>query len=104
MPRYPLIQRDVLLFSLGLSHDGDDKNGNNCGADGLSGSVMAPMVAATFSKFSWSSCSKREFKKYANKWTCLLNSPSGIGTILLNATLQTSFSMDEQCRMEFGNG
>ncbi|KAJ8983288.1 hypothetical protein NQ317_010538 [Molorchus minor] len=50
-------------MGLGLSHDGDRKNGNDCGDEALEGSVMAPMVAATFSKFSWSQCSKREFRK-----------------------------------------
>ncbi|XP_018568687.1 A disintegrin and metalloproteinase with thrombospondin motifs 3 [Anoplophora glabripennis] len=89
---------------LGLSHDGDKKNGNDCNVEALEGSVMAPMVSATFSKFYWSQCSKREFRKNVGKWICLLNSPSGLGDIVLNATLQTSFTMDEQCRMEFGNG
>lgn len=91
---------------LGLSHDGDRKSGNDCDQDALEGSVMAPMVAATFSKFSWSECSKREFKektKHSN-WTCLSNPPKAKVEILLNATLQTAFNMDEQCRMEFGDG
>nr|XP_023012817.1 A disintegrin and metalloproteinase with thrombospondin motifs 2-like [Leptinotarsa decemlineata] len=89
---------------LGLSHDGDKKNGNNCSDEALDGSVMAPMVSATFNKFSWSECSKREFEKYTSKWTCLQNPPTGPDEIILNATLQASFTMDEQCRMEFGDG
>ncbi|CAG9824041.1 unnamed protein product [Phaedon cochleariae] len=89
---------------LGLSHDGDLKNGNNCSQEALDGSVMAPMVSATFNKFFWSECSKKDFRKYSSKWSCLRNQPSGIGDISLNATLQTAFTMDQQCRMEFGNG
>ncbi|CAH1108058.1 unnamed protein product, partial [Psylliodes chrysocephalus] len=38
------------------------------------------------------------------KWLCLLNPPTGVGEISLNATLQASFTMDQQCRMEFGDG
>lgn len=49
-------------YSLGLSHDGDKKLGNDCGDEALEGSVMAPMVAATFHKFTWSECSRNEFK------------------------------------------
>ncbi|KAF7281742.1 hypothetical protein GWI33_004301 [Rhynchophorus ferrugineus] len=89
---------------LGLSHDGDMKSGNNCDEDALDGSVMAPMVAATFSKFSWSACSKKEFQEKVSNWGCLNNPPDEQHEILLNATLQTIFSMDEQCRMEFGDG
>ncbi|XP_030754614.1 A disintegrin and metalloproteinase with thrombospondin motifs 2-like isoform X1 [Sitophilus oryzae] len=90
---------------LGLTHDGDKKAGNTCDEDALEGSVMAPMVAATFSKFSWSGCSKKEFQEKVSNWDCLTNPPSSTqGEILLNATLQTIFSMDEQCRMEFGDG
>ncbi|KAJ8983287.1 hypothetical protein NQ317_010537 [Molorchus minor] len=45
-----------------------------------------------------------EYNYGLSKWSCLLNIPDGVGDIALNATLQTSFTMDEQCRMEFGNG
>ncbi|XP_056648207.1 A disintegrin and metalloproteinase with thrombospondin motifs 3-like isoform X4 [Diorhabda sublineata] len=90
---------------LGLSHDGDEKNDNDCSDDILDGSIMAPMVSATFNKFYWSECSRREFKKARSKWLCLLNSPiESLGEIPLNATLQASFTMDQQCRMEFGEG
>jgi hypothetical protein len=50
-------------YRLGLSHDGDKKLGNDCDDEAIDGSVMAPMVSATFHKFSWSKCSRREFKK-----------------------------------------
>ncbi|XP_019875502.2 A disintegrin and metalloproteinase with thrombospondin motifs 2 [Aethina tumida] len=89
---------------LGLSHDGDKKHKNNCGPLSQEGSVMAPVVSATFNKFVWSDCSKREYKKLYQKWTCLSNRPQGGEGIKLNATLHNFFSMDEQCRMEFGDG
>ncbi|CAH1372937.1 unnamed protein product [Tenebrio molitor] len=89
---------------LGLYHDGDKKNANNCSDEATKGSVMAPLVAATFHQFAWSQCSQSEFKKIVKKWSCLSNSPTGLGEIVLNATLQKAFSMDEQCRMEFGDG
>ena len=33
---------------LGMSHDGDMGYGNNCHEEATQGSVMAPMVGATF--------------------------------------------------------
>lgn len=57
---------DNLLFSsMGLSHDGDMKAGNTCTDETIEGSVMAPMVSATFHKFSWSNCSREEFLQNA---------------------------------------
>ncbi|CAG9769262.1 unnamed protein product [Ceutorhynchus assimilis] len=93
-----------MAHMLGLSHDGDKKSGNDCDDDAVEGSVMASMVSATFSKFSWSACSKREYKEKIGNWSCLSNAPLTKDEIMLNATLQTAFSMDEQCRMEFGEG
>ena len=46
---------------LGLSHDGDLGAGNTCAKEAGEGSVMASMVAATFSYFHWSSCSAGEY-------------------------------------------
>lgn len=89
---------------LGLSHDGDKKLGNDCGDEAMEGSVMAPMVAATFHKFLWSRCSRNEFKNKIDAWACLKNAPQGVGETVLNATIDSTFSMDEQCRMEFGEG
>ncbi|GLV41283.1 ADAM metallopeptidase with thrombospondin type 1 motif B [Carabus blaptoides fortunei] len=89
---------------LGLTHDGDMKANNSCTQEAMEGSVMAPMVAATFHKFSWSTCSKMEFHKRAANWHCLKNPPKGKEEVLLKGTLWTTFSMDEQCRMEFGEG
>ncbi|KDR15277.1 A disintegrin and metalloproteinase with thrombospondin motifs 3 [Zootermopsis nevadensis] len=65
---------------------------------------MAPMVSATFHRFSWSVCSKKEFHTKAAQWPCLRNHPKAGNATHLKSTLQATFSMDEQCRMEFGDG
>ena len=36
-------------------------SGNDCEDDGYAGSIMAPMVAATFRHFYWSICSYWEY-------------------------------------------
>lgn len=60
----PLRQRHKRVScSLGLTHDGDETTGNACKEEGSRGSVMAPMVAATFHHFYWSPCSKKEFHR-----------------------------------------
>lgn len=53
------------FISLGLTHDGDETANNSCGQEASMGSIMAPMVAATFHRFHWSSCSKDEFHRRA---------------------------------------
>ncbi|XP_046598676.1 A disintegrin and metalloproteinase with thrombospondin motifs 3-like [Neodiprion lecontei] len=93
-----------LAHVLGLTHDGDQAVGNSCGDEASIGSVMAPMVAATFHRFHWSTCSKKEFHHRVKQWECLLNQPDDHNATLLRATIQTTFTMDEQCRMEFGDG
>ncbi|XP_011305671.1 A disintegrin and metalloproteinase with thrombospondin motifs 2 isoform X2 [Fopius arisanus] len=89
---------------LGLTHDGDESADNFCGNEAHVGSVMAPMVAATFHRFHWSSCSRREFIHRAKEWKCLNNPPSIGNLTQLKSTSHETFTMDEQCRMEFGNG
>ncbi|XP_076647528.1 A disintegrin and metalloproteinase with thrombospondin motifs 1 [Halictus rubicundus] len=89
---------------LGLSHDGDDAAGNACREEGLRGSVMAPMVAATFHHFYWSACSKKEFHRRVRRWSCLLNKPAYGSSGPLKASIRETFTMDEQCRVEFGEG
>ncbi|CAK9807329.1 A disintegrin and metalloproteinase with thrombospondin motifs 3 [Anthophora plagiata] len=89
---------------LGLTHDGDDSTGNACKEEASRGSVMAPMVAATFHHFYWSACSKKEFHRKVRRWSCLLNKPKHDDSTQLKATVRETFTMDEQCRMEFGEG
>lgn len=65
--RIDQISYNVLILSsrnsLGLTHDGDETADNFCGREALMGSVMAPMVAATFHRFHWSSCSREEYHR-----------------------------------------
>ncbi|XP_035719089.1 A disintegrin and metalloproteinase with thrombospondin motifs 2-like [Vespa mandarinia] len=89
---------------LGLTHDGDKTAGNFCVEEASLGSVMAPMVAATFHHFYWSTCSKKEFHRKVKQWSCLLNRPNDNNTTRLNINIQEMFTMDEQCRVEFGQG
>uniref|UniRef100_A0A646QD23 Zinc metalloproteinase/disintegrin n=1 Tax=Hemiscolopendra marginata TaxID=943146 RepID=A0A646QD23_9MYRI len=47
---------------LGFSHDGDEDERNTCSQDGAEGSIMAPLVLATFRKFHWSKCTVNEYR------------------------------------------
>ncbi|XP_076391435.1 A disintegrin and metalloproteinase with thrombospondin motifs 2 isoform X1 [Megachile rotundata] len=89
---------------LGLTHDGDESTGNACKEESSRGSVMAPMVAATFHHFYWSTCSRNEFHRRVRRRSCLLNKPKYEGSKQLKAAIRESFTMDEQCRIEFGEG
>ena len=47
-----MIQKEQIIFGIsGLSHDGDKGAGNRCKEEAEYGSVMAPMVGATFRQF-----------------------------------------------------
>lgn len=74
------------FLNLGLSHDGDLGAGNTCKKESNEGSVMAPMVAATFSYFHWSSCSAGEYHFKSNEWKCMKNKPKELAK--LNAKLK----------------
>ncbi|XP_042238762.1 A disintegrin and metalloproteinase with thrombospondin motifs 3-like [Homarus americanus] len=89
---------------LGLSHDGDPVAANDCEDEGYQGSVMAPLVAATFSRFHWSKCSKTEYHTKAHDWSCLLNKPQWKNATTVLSTIKYQYSLDDQCRMEFGEG
>lgn len=86
---------------------------------------MAPMVGAVFSYFHWSSCSAREyhmkarlqrlplivpsknfnFNKQSSTWTCMSNYPeSAKNATFIGNVVEYSYSLDDQCRMEFGEG
>ncbi|XP_068213215.1 A disintegrin and metalloproteinase with thrombospondin motifs 3-like [Palaemon carinicauda] len=89
---------------LGLSHDGDRGAGNTCQDEGFQGSVMAPLVAATFSRFHWSQCSKKEYHAKAADWSCMFNKPQWKNATKISSSIQYQYSLDDQCRMEFGEG
>ncbi|XP_068631071.1 A disintegrin and metalloproteinase with thrombospondin motifs 1-like [Battus philenor] len=87
---------------LGLTHDGEEQ----CLSESQRGSVMAPTVLATLHHFAWSSCSKEQFHAKSKKWWCLHERSQDKGVELGGAKelSQYVFTMDEQCRTEFGEG
>lgn len=91
-----------LAHLLGLTHDGEGQ----CEKEGLRGSVMAPTVLATLHNYAWSSCSKQQFHEKAKKWWCLHQRSQDEGVELGGAKELSHyvFTMDEQCRTEFGEG
>ena len=89
---------------LGLSHDGDLGAGNTCKKESNEGSVMAPMVAATFSYFHWSSCSAGEYHFKSSDWKCMKNKPKTSNYTLITEKIEYEYSLDDQCRMEFEKG
>ena len=68
------------------------------------------MFLCNFSYFHWSTCSAGEYHFKADNWDCLSNNPFNKTTLAGNWTYiegdvsKYSFSLDDQCRMEFGDG
>ena len=86
---------------LGLTHDGD---ADGCGWAPRLGSVMAPLISATYNRFFWSNCSRHEYTSKISWWTCLYNRPSTPGSRLVSSSLERPFSLKEQCEFEHGPG
>ncbi|XP_058048885.1 A disintegrin and metalloproteinase with thrombospondin motifs 3 [Ahaetulla prasina] len=86
---------------LGMEHDGQ---GNRCGDETAMGSVMAPLVQAAFHRYHWSRCSGQELKRYIHSYDCLLDDPFEHNWPKLPELPGVSYSMDEQCRFDFGVG
>ncbi|XP_051543261.1 A disintegrin and metalloproteinase with thrombospondin motifs 3-like [Myxocyprinus asiaticus] len=86
---------------LGMEHDGQ---GNRCGDETAMGSVMAPLVQAAFHRYHWSICSGQELKRYIHSYDCLLDDPFKHDWPQLPELPGISYSMDEQCRFDFGVG
>ncbi|XP_067886511.1 A disintegrin and metalloproteinase with thrombospondin motifs 3-like isoform X1 [Heterodontus francisci] len=86
---------------LGMEHDGQ---GNRCGDETSMGSVMAPLVQAAFHRFHWSRCSGQELKRYLHSYDCLLDDPFDHDWPKLPELPGINYSMDEQCRFDFGVG
>ena len=86
---------------LGMSHDGDQGAGNSCHQEAKEGSVMAPMVGATFNYFHWSSCSANEYHLKSNGWKCMENYPhsSMTNATFIGEVIEELYSLDDQCRM-----
>ncbi|XP_058271022.1 A disintegrin and metalloproteinase with thrombospondin motifs 2 isoform X2 [Hemibagrus wyckioides] len=86
---------------LGMEHDGQ---GNECGDEVPMGSIMAPLVQAAFHRFHWSRCSQQELRKYLNTYDCLRDDPFDHEWPSLPQLPGLHYSMNEQCRFDFGMG
>ncbi|XP_072289977.1 A disintegrin and metalloproteinase with thrombospondin motifs 3 [Eucyclogobius newberryi] len=86
---------------LGMEHDGQ---GNRCGDETVMGSVMAPLVQAAFHRYHWSMCSGQELRRYIHTYDCLLDDPFKHEWPQLPELPGINYSMDEQCRFDFGVG
>uniref|UniRef100_A0A8C6W6E8 ADAM metallopeptidase with thrombospondin type 1 motif 14 n=1 Tax=Nannospalax galili TaxID=1026970 RepID=A0A8C6W6E8_NANGA len=86
---------------LGMEHDGQ---GNGCDDETSLGSVMAPLVQAAFHRFHWSRCSKLELSRYLPSYDCLLDDPFERTWPEPPELPGIDYSMDEQCRFDFGTG
>ncbi|XP_017575770.2 A disintegrin and metalloproteinase with thrombospondin motifs 2 isoform X1 [Pygocentrus nattereri] len=86
---------------LGMEHDGQ---GNECGDEVPMGSIMAPLVQAAFHRFHWSRCSHQELSRYLNTYDCLRDDPFDHEWPSLPQLPGLHYSMNEQCRFDFGMG
>ncbi|XP_020909865.2 A disintegrin and metalloproteinase with thrombospondin motifs 3 isoform X2 [Exaiptasia diaphana] len=86
--------------TLGMEHDGFH---NNCTKDTLKGSVMAPLVRSKFDRFYWSACSRRELIDHFHALWCLDDKPHQFNRTLMQQLPGQIYSLDEQCKMDFGN-
>uniref|UniRef100_A0A8C9S0M1 ADAM metallopeptidase with thrombospondin type 1 motif 14 n=1 Tax=Scleropages formosus TaxID=113540 RepID=A0A8C9S0M1_SCLFO len=86
---------------LGMEHDGQ---GNRCADETSMGSIMAPLVQAAFHRYHWSRCSKQELNRYIHSYDCLLDDPFERKWPKLPELPGINYSMDEQCRFDFGVG
>ncbi|KAG8008356.1 A disintegrin and metalloproteinase with thrombospondin motifs 2 [Nibea albiflora] len=86
---------------LGMEHDGE---ANDCADDVSLGSIMSPRVQATFHRYHWSRCSWRELHRYLNTYDCLRDDPFNHDWPALPLLPGFQYSMDQQCRFDFGPG
>ncbi|XP_065814585.1 A disintegrin and metalloproteinase with thrombospondin motifs 2 isoform X2 [Labrus bergylta] len=86
---------------LGMEHDGQ---GNRCGDEVHMGSIMAPLVQAAFHRFHWSRCSMQELGRYLTSYDCLRDDPFDHNWPSLPQLPGLHYSMNEQCRFDFGVG
>ncbi|XP_026540931.1 A disintegrin and metalloproteinase with thrombospondin motifs 2 [Notechis scutatus] len=84
---------------LGMEHDGQ---GNRCGDEVRMGSIMAPLVQAAFHRFHWSRCSQQELNRYLHSYDCLRDDPFDHDWPSLPQLPGLHYSMNEQCRFDFG--
>lgn len=86
--------------NLGINHDGDE---NKCEANVNDGRIMGPRVFSHFFSYRWSSCSREYLDKYLPYATCLNMAPEDPPIIRYSDTYGQNWSLDEQCRQEFGH-
>uniref|UniRef100_A0A672M109 A disintegrin and metalloproteinase with thrombospondin motifs 2-like n=1 Tax=Sinocyclocheilus grahami TaxID=75366 RepID=A0A672M109_SINGR len=86
---------------LGMEHDGQ---ANECGDEVPMGSIMAPLVQAAFHRFHWSRCSQQELRRYLNTYDCLRDEPFDHEWPTLPQLPGLHYSMNDQCRFDFGMG
>ncbi|XP_056586848.1 A disintegrin and metalloproteinase with thrombospondin motifs 2 [Triplophysa dalaica] len=86
---------------LGMEHDGQ---ANECGDEVPMGSIMAPLVQAAFHRFHWSRCSYQELGRYLSTYDCLRDDPFDHEWPTLPQLPGLHYSMNEQCRFDFGTG
>ncbi|KAG7237500.1 hypothetical protein INR49_032249 [Caranx melampygus] len=86
---------------LGMEHDGE---ANNCADDVPLGSIMSPRVQATFHRYHWSRCSWRELHQYLHAYDCLRDDPFNHEWPAQPQLPGFQYSMDQQCRFDFGPG
>ncbi|CAG5119057.1 unnamed protein product, partial [Candidula unifasciata] len=90
----------------GLFHDG---HGNDCTGRKYETSMMAALVESKLNHFWWSECSSRRMKEMVRYLFCLNNEPkpranhySLKSPVKLENKLGQPWTLDFQCRMEFG--
>ncbi|KTF77467.1 hypothetical protein cypCar_00049419, partial [Cyprinus carpio] len=84
-----------------MEHDGQ---ANECGDEVPMGSIMAPLVQAAFHRFHWSRCSQQELRRYLNTYDCLRDDPFDHEWPSLPQLPGLHYSMNDQCRFDFGMG
>ncbi|XP_052265428.1 A disintegrin and metalloproteinase with thrombospondin motifs 2-like [Dreissena polymorpha] len=83
----------------GLWHDG---HGNTCYGQAYTTSIMATVVQSSFNHYWWSGCSKTKMLEVLPYLTCLNNNPHTVVKETLPSPLGRGWSLDQQCRVEFG--
>nr|XP_020446583.1 A disintegrin and metalloproteinase with thrombospondin motifs 2-like isoform X2 [Monopterus albus] len=83
---------------LGMEHDSEV---NDCDDDG---SIMSPRVQATFRHYHWSRCSWGELHEYLQTYDCLRDDPFNHEWPAQPQLPGFQYSMDQQCRFDFGSG
>ncbi|KAF6740009.1 A disintegrin and metalloproteinase with thrombospondin motifs 2 [Oryzias melastigma] len=86
---------------LGMEHDGD---ANDCADDVPLGSIMSPRVQASFYRYHWSRCSWMELHKYLHTYDCLRDDPFNHDWPAQPPLPGFQYSLDQQCRSDFGPG